>query len=68
MAEGGDIRRSRAGEAIIESRYWHCTLEGQEVTIPCGGTHVDSLAALGRVSVQLSPADEGFSLISRVTP
>ena len=68
LAEGGDIRRSRAGEAIIDSRYWHCTLEGAEVTIPCGGTHVDSLTALGRVSVQLSLAEEGFCLISRVTP
>ncbi|PJC91273.1 hypothetical protein, partial [Aeromonas lusitana] len=53
LATGGDIRRSRAGEAIIESRYWHCVLEGAEVTIPCGGTHVGSLAELGRVSVQL---------------
>ena len=68
LAEGGEIHRSRAGEAIIDSRYWHCTLEGRELTIPCGGTHVDSLAALGLVTVQLAPAEEGFSLISRVTP
>ena len=68
LAAGGEIHRSRAGEAIIDSRYWHCTLEGQEVTIPCGGTHVGSLAELGLVSVQLAPAEEGFSLHTQVEP
>ncbi|WP_349919636.1 hypothetical protein [Aeromonas veronii] len=68
LASGGEIRRSRAGEAIIDSRYWHCVLEGREVTIPCGGTHVGSLAELGIVSVQLNPREEGFTLQSRVSP
>ncbi|UBO73515.1 alanyl-tRNA editing protein [Aeromonas rivuli] len=68
LAAGGAIRRSRAGEAIIDSRYWHCELEGQEVTIPCGGTHVTGLAELGQVRVQLAPCEEGFTLITRVTP
>lgn len=68
LAEGGEIRRSRTGDAIINSRYWHCVLEGKELTIPCGGTHVGSLTELGRVSVQLAPAEEGFTLLTRVTP
>lgn len=68
LATGGEIRRSKAGEAIIDSRYWHCVLEEQELTIPCGGTHVGSLAELGRVSVQLTSAEEGFTLITRVAP
>ncbi|QNF16259.1 hypothetical protein FT669_02710 [Aeromonas jandaei] len=67
IAAGGEIRRSRAGEAIIDSRYWHCTMEGQEVTIPCGGTHVASLAELGEVRVTLNPAEEGFTLHTQVT-
>lgn len=67
IAAGGEIRRSRAGEAIIDSRYWHCTLEGQEVTIPCGGTHVASLAELGEVRVTLNPSEEGFTLHTQVT-
>ncbi|QWL61580.1 hypothetical protein HQ399_04675 [Aeromonas jandaei] len=67
IAAGGEIRRSRAGEAIIDSRYWHCTLEGQEVTIPCGGTHVTSLAELREVRVTLNPAEEGFTLHTQVT-
>ncbi|MFM5567042.1 hypothetical protein ACET8I_10805 [Aeromonas veronii] len=68
IATGSEIRRSRAGEAIIDSRYWHCMLEGQEVTIPCGGTHVASLAALGEVKVQLTQVEEGFTMLTRVTP
>lgn len=68
LAAGGEIRRSWDGEAIIDSRYWHCTLEGKEVTIPCGGTHVTHLAALGRVSVTLAGGEEGFSLHTRVEP
>ena len=67
IAAGGEIRRSRAGEAIIDSRYWHCMLEDQEVTIPCGGTHVASLAELGEVRVTLNPAEEGFTLHTQVT-
>ena len=68
LAADGEIRRSRAGEAIIDSRYWHCMLEGKEVTIPCGGTHVATLAELGLVRVQLAPCEEGFTLTTRVTP
>ncbi|WP_421208956.1 hypothetical protein [Aeromonas sp. 602396] len=68
IAAGGEIRRSRAGEAIIDSRYWHCMLEDQEVTIPCGGTHVTSLAELGEAKVQLTLVEEGFAMLTRVTP
>jgi len=68
ITAGGEIRRSRAGETIIDSRYWHCMLEGQEVTIPCGGTHVTSLAELGEVRVQLTLVEEGFAMLTRVTP
>lgn len=68
VAAGGEIRRSRAGEAIIDSRYWHCMLEGKEVTIPCGGTHVTTLAELGQVRVQLNLVEEGFAMLTRVTP
>ncbi|MBS4687269.1 hypothetical protein J4G63_08425 [Aeromonas sobria] len=68
VAAGGEIRRSRAGEAIIDSRYWHCMLEGKEVTIPCGGTHVATLAELGQVRVQLNLVEEGFAMLTQVTP
>ncbi|MGL4505471.1 MAG: hypothetical protein ACRCUF_07015 [Aeromonas sobria] len=68
VAAGSEIRRSRAGEAIIDSRYWHCMLEGKEVTSPCGGTHVATLAELGQVRVQLTLVEEGFAMLTQVTP
>lgn len=68
LKEGGEIRRSRAGEAIIDSRYWHGMVDGREITIPCGGTHVGSLTELGQVQVTLASSEEGFTLTTRVTP
>lgn len=68
LATGGEIRRSRAGEAIIDSRWWHCELEGRAVTIPCGGTHATALGELGLVRVSLTANDEGFTLHTQVTP
>ncbi|MFQ2756815.1 hypothetical protein ACK3ZM_10885 [Aeromonas caviae] len=68
LKEGGEIRRSRAGDAIIDSRYWHGMVDGREITIPCGGTHVGSLTELGQVQVTLASSEEGFTLTTRVTP
>ncbi len=68
LKEGGEIRRSRAGDAIIDSRYWHGILGGREITIPCGGTHVGNLTELGQVQVTLASSEEGFTLTTRVTP
>ena len=68
LKEGGEIRRSRTGDAIIDSRYWHGMVDGREITIPCGGTHVGNLTELGQVQVTLASSEEGFTLTTRVTP
>ncbi len=34
-------------------RWWHCVLDGHDVTIPCGGTHLTSLAELDSVEVRI---------------
>lgn len=38
-------------------RAWVCALPEGEARIPCGGTHVDRLGALGRVAVAFEVAD-----------
>ena len=45
------------GERLTDRRYWVCALPEQTVRIPCGGTHADSVAALGPLRVALSLAD-----------
>lgn len=51
------VRIERDGERLTDRRYWACALPEQTVRIPCGGTHVDSVAALGTLRVALSLAD-----------
>ena len=56
-SRGRRIRRSRASDAIIDSR-WHGMVDGREITIPCGGTHVSTLTELGQVQVTLASSEE----------
>lgn len=54
---GSAVRIDRDGERLTDRRYWECELNGTTVRIPCGGTHVSSLAELGTLHVELSIAD-----------
>ncbi|MCQ1057041.1 alanyl-tRNA editing protein [Photobacterium sp. ZSDE20] len=50
---GYPVHLRREGEALTDSRYWRCDLqEGQVVEIPCGGTHVRSLAEYAALRVE----------------
>ncbi|HTO31518.1 MAG TPA: hypothetical protein VL202_10135 [Pararhizobium sp.] len=48
-------------------RLWRCELDGRSAEIFCGGTHVQSLGELGSVTVELTPAVDGFSMTTRAT-
>lgn len=50
---GAEVRIDREGEGLTDRRYWVCNLPEGEARIPCGGTHVRSLSALGGLSVSL---------------
>lgn len=54
VAADGAVRIVRDGEALADRRTWVCQLPGAEVRIPCGGTHVASLAELASVSVSFA--------------
>ena len=45
------VRIDCDGDRLTDRRYWVCELPGSSVRIPCGGTHVRSLGALGTVTV-----------------
>lgn len=50
-----------------DRRIWSTTLEGIEVSIPCGGTHVDDLSAITAIRVDLSPTEDGFTMTTRTS-
>ncbi|TAM66600.1 MAG: metal-dependent hydrolase [Microbacteriaceae bacterium] len=65
---GSAVRIERDGERLTDRRYWSCELNGTAVRIPCGGTHVTSLAELGALSVELSIADaDGTPVLTMLT-
>lgn len=54
VTAGGPVRIVRTDDAITARRSWVCELPDATAEIPCGGTHVDDLSALGGVTVSLA--------------
>ncbi|MGF1763874.1 alanyl-tRNA editing protein [Aliivibrio kagoshimensis] len=58
LALNSDIEVVCDGERLTDSRYWHCHLgESGKAVIPCGGTHVNSLAEYRSITVVLTLVD-----------
>jgi alanyl-tRNA synthetase len=58
IATDAPVHIDRDGDGLSDPRYWVCELPEGTARIACGGTHVDSLAALGDVSVRLELGDD----------
>jgi Ser-tRNA(Ala) deacylase AlaX len=56
-ATGAAIRIDADGPGLTDRRRWVCDLPGEEARIPCGGTHLTSLAGVG-ISVGIDLTDE----------
>ncbi|MGV8885332.1 MAG: metal-dependent hydrolase [Microbacteriaceae bacterium] len=54
IAAGGAVHIERSADGLGALRTWVCELPGGEARIPCGGTHVASLAELSEVSISLA--------------
>lgn len=54
VASGAAVRIERESELLTGMRRWVCDLPEGTVSIPCGGTHVDSLAGFSAIRVRLS--------------
>lgn len=69
IATGAAVRVETSGDALADRRTWVCELPGAEARIPCGGTHVSSLAELASASVALevTPVEGGLELEMRTT-
>ncbi len=59
VESGTAVNMRCEGECLTDSRYWECDLgtEGKAI-IPCGGTHIESLAELGEYQVELKRIDD----------
>ncbi|MDJ0356020.1 metal-dependent hydrolase [Paenarthrobacter sp. PH39-S1] len=65
---GAPVQIECDGGALTARRCWVCALPEGEARIPCGGTHVDSLARLGRIAVDLTALEEqGTTVLRMVT-
>jgi alanyl-tRNA synthetase len=57
----------RDGDRLTDRRYWTTTLDGRAVSIPCGGTHVVTLAELHAPTVTLRAQQLDAALELRMT-
>lgn len=56
-SSGAGVRIDRDGPGLGDRRRWVCALPGGDAVIPCGGTHLESLAGLASITVRLDRAD-----------
>jgi alanyl-tRNA synthetase len=70
IASGASVRIERDDESLSGRRTWVCALPDGEVRIPCGGTHVASLAELGEATVRFATEPQkggvGLTMTTRV--
>lgn len=57
VASGAESRVVVDGPSIVDRRRWECDLPEGTASIPCGGTHVKSLAEFASISVSLELSD-----------
>ncbi|MEY9854334.1 alanyl-tRNA synthetase [Leifsonia sp. EB41] len=65
--EGVAISIERDGDGLGERRRWRAELPDGVVVIPCGGTHLHSLAEVAAIRVELDYDGEAASLTMRTT-
>lgn len=58
LSAGAPVTIFAADGALASRRFWRSEIMGRAVEIPCGGTHVRSLAEIGAVKVSLEMPDE----------
>lgn len=53
LAMPTDVEMKLEGPYLTSSRYWQCQLDGVNVVMPCGGTHINSTAEVSAMRVEL---------------
>ncbi|MFF2051458.1 metal-dependent hydrolase [Leifsonia sp. NPDC058194] len=57
VATGAAVSIQRESEGLGDRRLWTCALPGRTASIPCGGTHLRSLAELSGVEIALEAVE-----------
>ncbi|RYI26079.1 MAG: metal-dependent hydrolase [Acetobacteraceae bacterium] len=62
LATPAVVRITPAEGPLADRRLWTTRLNGTDVKMPCGGTHLADLAELAKVTVSLTATEDGFSM------
>ncbi|MGQ0718013.1 MAG: metal-dependent hydrolase [Pseudonocardiales bacterium] len=63
IASDATVRLEVPGPEVTTPRTWSCALAEGTPTIPCGGTHLDRLGHLARLTVDLTLDDEAVLVV-----
>jgi len=67
IATGAVVRVERDGELLTDRRSWVCELPDGTARIPCGGTHLTSLAELSSVRPTFTLVDDAGTPVLEMT-
>ncbi|HEY6799988.1 MAG TPA: metal-dependent hydrolase [Agromyces sp.] len=67
IASGAAVRVERDGELLTDRRSWVCELPEGTARIPCGGTHLTSLAELSSVRPAFTLLDDAGTPVLEMT-
>ncbi|PSV48849.1 metal-dependent hydrolase [Photobacterium indicum] len=67
---GAVVVMRREGTLLTDSRYWQCDLgEGEIIEIPCGGSHIQSLAEYSALFVEFEHvSDQELVMVTHTKP
>ncbi|QEO15358.1 metal-dependent hydrolase [Agromyces intestinalis] len=58
ISSGASVRIERSGDGLTDLREWVCELPDGTARIPCGGTHVASLAEFASIAPEFALVDD----------
>ena len=67
IATGATVRVVRDGDGLTDRRSWVCELPDGTARIPCGGTHLTSLAELATVTPGFTLVDDAGTPVLEMT-
>lgn len=67
IASGAPVRVEAEGDGLSDRRTWVCELPDGTARIPCGGTHLTSLAELGALTTEFTVIDDAGTPVLEMT-